>query len=110
MKKLGLAIPVLAIALAGNTACATKKFVRGEVGQVNEKVDGLGRSLEENQERTRTNETRIEEVDQRAQSAASAANKRAEEAHVGFRSAAVPPIHGHGQSLARRLGRRSGAR
>ena len=82
MKKLGLAIPVLAVALAGNTACATKKFVRGEVGQVNEKVDGLSRSVEENQERTRANETRIEEVDQRAQSAATAANKRAEEAHV----------------------------
>src|SRR5918999_3072486 len=82
MKKVALAIPVLAVALAGNTACATKKFVRGEVTQVNEKVDGLGRSLEENQERTRANEGRIEEVDQRAQAAATAANKRAEEAHV----------------------------
>lgn len=82
MKRLGLAITVLAVALAGNTACATKKFVRGEVGQVNEKVDGLSRSLEENQERTKANEGRIEEVDQRAQTAASAANKRAEEAHV----------------------------
>ena len=82
MKKVALAIPVLAVALAGNTACATKKFVRGEVGQVNEKVDGLSRSLEENQERTKANEGRIEEVDQRAQTAAAAANKRAEEAHV----------------------------
>jgi peptidoglycan-associated lipoprotein len=82
MKKFALAIPVLAVALAGNTACATKKFVRGEVTQVNEKVDGLSRSLEENQERTKANEGRIEEVDQRAQAAATAANKRAEEAHV----------------------------
>jgi hypothetical protein len=36
MKKLGVAIPVLAIALGGTTACATKKFVRTNVGEVNE--------------------------------------------------------------------------
>ena len=28
MKKLVLAVPVLALALGGTTACATKKFVR----------------------------------------------------------------------------------
>ena len=82
MTKAVLAIPVLAIALAGNTACATKKFVRGEVGQVNDKVDGLSRSLEENQERTRANEARISEVDERAQAAAAAARTRADEAHT----------------------------
>jgi outer membrane protein OmpA-like peptidoglycan-associated protein len=85
MRKVVLAIPVLALALAGNTACATKKFVRGEVGQVNEKMDGLSRSLEENQERTKANETKIAEVDQKAQTAdqhAQAANKRADEAHT----------------------------
>ncbi len=76
MKKFVLAIPVVALALGGTTACATKKFVRGEVGQVNDKVDTLSRSVEENQERTRTNETRIGEVDQKAV----AANQRAEEA------------------------------
>ena len=85
MRKVVLAIPVLALALAGNTACATKKFVRGEVGQVNEKMDGLSKSLEENQERTRANEQKIAEVDQKAQTAdqrAQAANKRADEAHT----------------------------
>ena len=83
MKKVVLAIPVLAIALAGTTGCvASKKFVRGEVGQVNEKVDGLSRSLEENQERTRANEAKIAEVDERAQTAAQAAKSRADEAHV----------------------------
>ena len=83
MKRLVLGIPVLALALGGTTACATKKFVRGEVGQVNEKVDTLTRSVEENQERTRANETRIGEVDQKAQAAdqrAAAAGQRAEEA------------------------------
>jgi outer membrane protein OmpA-like peptidoglycan-associated protein len=78
-----LAIPVLAVALASSSACvASKKFVRGEVGQVNEKVDGLSRSVEENQERTKANEGRIEEVDQRAQTAAQAAKARADEAHT----------------------------
>jgi peptidoglycan-associated lipoprotein len=82
MKKLGLAIPVLAIALGGTTACATKKFVRQNVGEVNEKVDTLSKSVEETQERTRANETRIGEVDQRAQAGISAAGKRADEARA----------------------------
>jgi peptidoglycan-associated lipoprotein len=83
MKKLVLAVPVLALALGGTTACATKKFVRGEVGQVNEKVDTLTKSVEENQERTRANEQRIGEVDQKAQAAdqrAQQAGTRADEA------------------------------
>jgi len=78
MRKFVLAIPVVAIALGGTTACATKKFVRGEVGQVNDKVDTLSRSVEENQERTRVNEGKIAEVDQKAV----AANQRAEEARA----------------------------
>src|SRR5512145_3275997 len=76
MKRFVLAIPVLALALGGTTACATKKFVRGEVGQVNEKVDTLTKSVEENQERTRANEQRIGEVDQKA----AAADQRAQQA------------------------------
>lgn len=83
MKKVMVAIPVLALALGSSTACATKKFVRGEVGQVNEKVDTLTRSVEENQERTRANEARIGEVDQKAQAAdqrAAGAEQRAAEA------------------------------
>jgi outer membrane protein OmpA-like peptidoglycan-associated protein len=85
MKKVVLAIPVLALVLGGTTACATKKFVRGEVGQVDEKVDTLSRSVEENQERTRANEGRIAEVDQKAQSAATSAvsaRSRADEAYT----------------------------
>jgi peptidoglycan-associated lipoprotein len=83
MKKLVLGVPVLALALGSTTACATKKFVRGEVGQVNEKVDTLTRSVEENQERTRANETRIGEVDQKAAAAdqrAAGAEQKASEA------------------------------
>ena len=78
MKKFVLAIPVLALTLGGSTACATKKFVQGRVGEVNDKVEGLSRSVEENQERTRANEGRISEVDQRA----AAAGQRADEARA----------------------------
>lgn len=77
MKKFLLAVPVVAIALGGTTACATKKFVRGEVTQVNDKVDTLSRSVEETQERTRSNEGRIGEVDQRAAAAAQRADEAA---------------------------------
>ncbi len=83
MRKLVVAAPILALALGGTTACATKKFVRTEVGQVNDKVETLNRSLEETQERTRVNEGRIAEVDQKAQqagTAAQAAQSRADEA------------------------------
>jgi peptidoglycan-associated lipoprotein len=78
MKKFVLAIPVLALVAGGTTACATKKFVHGQVGEVNDKVEGLSRSVEETQERTRANEGRIVEVDQRAEQA----GRRAEEAHA----------------------------
>jgi len=64
------AITVLAV---GSTACASKKFVRTSVGEVNTKVDSLGRSVEETQERTRRNEGRIGEVDTKAQAAADSA-------------------------------------
>jgi len=84
MKKFFIAVPIVALALGGSTACATKKFVRGEVTQVNDKVDTLSKSVEENQERTRTNEGRIGEVDQKAAAAgqaATAAQGRADEAY-----------------------------
>jgi peptidoglycan-associated lipoprotein len=77
MKNLVLAVPVLALALGGTTACATKKFVRGQVGEVNDKVESVSKSLEETQERTKANEAKIAEVDQRAQSAAQAADSKA---------------------------------
>jgi len=54
------------------------------VGEVDSKVDTLSKSVEENQERTRANEGRIGEVDQKAQAAnqrAAAAGTRADEAY-----------------------------
>ena len=80
MKKVVMVVPVLALALSGTTACATKKFVRTSVGEVNSKVDTLSKSVEENQERTKANEARIAEVDQRATAAAAAADQKAGQA------------------------------
>src|SRR5712692_7069750 len=68
-------IPITVLAIGGSTACATKKFVRTSVGEVNNKVDSLGRSVEDTQERTRRNEGRIAEVDQKAQNAAQSAQQ-----------------------------------
>jgi len=76
-RNLFVAIPIAVLAIGGSTACATKKFVRTSVGEVNDKVDSVGRSLEETQERTRQNEAKITEVDQKAQAAAQAADQKA---------------------------------
>jgi outer membrane protein OmpA-like peptidoglycan-associated protein len=76
-RRLLVAVPITALAIGGSTACATKKFVRTSVGEVNDKVDSLGRSVEETQERTRKNEAAISDVDKRAQAAAQAAQNAA---------------------------------
>jgi outer membrane protein OmpA-like peptidoglycan-associated protein len=83
-----MAVAVTTLAVGGTTACASKKFVRTSVGEVNTKVDTLGRSVEETQERTRRNETRISEVDTKAQAAADSASK-ANQAAAAAQSAAV---------------------
>jgi len=91
LRKFFVAASISAMAIGGTTACATKKFVRTSVGEVNDKVDSMGRSLEETQERTRQNEGKISQVDQKAgaaqqsadqaSSAASAANDAAKAAN-----------------------------
>jgi outer membrane protein OmpA-like peptidoglycan-associated protein len=75
VRKLIMALPIVALAVGGSTACATKKFVRTSVADVNDKVDSLGRSVEETQERTRQNEGKINDVDQKAQAAQQQANQ-----------------------------------
>lgn len=76
-------VSCFAVTLAVAPACATKKFVRTEVGQVNDKVTTLGKSLEETQERVRVAEQKIGEVDTKAAQAgqaAQAADKNAQAA------------------------------
>jgi peptidoglycan-associated lipoprotein len=73
MRKSLLAASLLALTVAVAPACATKKFVRTEVGNVNGKVDTLTGTVEETQERTRKNEERIGQVDEKAEAAGKSA-------------------------------------
>ena len=92
MKKLLLALPIVALALGGSSACATKKYVKTRVGEVNDKVETLSKSVEDNQERTRKNEQaiadtneKVGQVDQKAE----AANRAAAGANSAATSAAA---------------------
>jgi outer membrane protein OmpA-like peptidoglycan-associated protein len=64
---------MIALTVAVAPACATKKFVRTEVGNVNTKVDTLTGTVEETQERTRQNAERIGAVDAKAEAAGKSA-------------------------------------
>lgn len=92
MKKLLVALPIVALALGGSSACATKKYVRTRVGEVNDKVETLSKSVEENQERTRKNEQAIADTDQRlgvVDQKADAAGKSASDARMAADGAAA---------------------
>jgi outer membrane protein OmpA-like peptidoglycan-associated protein len=74
---------MLAVTVAVAPACATKGFVREEVGGVNQKVDTLNGTVEQTQERIGQNEQRIGAVDQKAEAAgrsATAAQQAADRA------------------------------
>ncbi len=58
-----MTVGVIVTALSVAPACATKKFVRTSVGEVNDKVTSQGKTLEETQERVRVAEGRITETD-----------------------------------------------
>jgi peptidoglycan-associated lipoprotein len=91
MRKFVLALSVAAIAAGSSTACATKGFVRNRVGEVNDKVESVSRSLEETQERTRKNEAAINEANQRivqVDQKAAAANDAAANARTAADTAA----------------------
>jgi outer membrane protein OmpA-like peptidoglycan-associated protein len=75
MRRVIITAAALALAIGSTAACATKKYVAEQVGSVSTKVDTLSGTLEETQERTRRNETRIGEVDQTAQAARGAATQ-----------------------------------
>jgi outer membrane protein OmpA-like peptidoglycan-associated protein len=87
MRKSLVAVSLLALTVAVAPACATKKFVRTEVGGVNQKVDTLTGTVEETQERTRQNAERIGVVDQKAESAGKAAAGAQSTADAAQRSA-----------------------
>jgi outer membrane protein OmpA-like peptidoglycan-associated protein len=73
-------------------ACATKKYVRTEVGGVNSKVDTLSGTVEQTQGRIQQDEARIGQVDQKAEAAgksAEAAQNSANQAQQAARQAAA---------------------
>jgi peptidoglycan-associated lipoprotein len=82
MSKVMSTIALVSLVAAGSSACATKKFVRQGVGEVNKKVDALGQSVEETQERTKRNEGAIGDVDRKAQAAQGSADQARQAANV----------------------------
>lgn len=84
MRKVLLTIGVVAFVTTGAGACATKKFVRTRVGEVNDKVTTLSKSVEENQERTRQNEQRIGEVDTKVGQVDQRVTQVADESRAGI--------------------------
>jgi outer membrane protein OmpA-like peptidoglycan-associated protein len=70
-----MTVGVIVTALSVAPACATKKFVRTSVGEVNDKVTSQGKTLEETQERVRVAEGRITDVDAKAAAANDSASK-----------------------------------
>ena len=59
---------LLAMAVAAG-GCASKGFVNRNVGELNEKVDGVSSEVEQTQERVKRNETQIASVDKTANDA-----------------------------------------
>ena len=85
MRKFALALSVAALAAVGSTGCATKTYVKTRVGEVNDKVASVSKSLEETQERTRKNEAAIVEANQKivqVDQKAAAAGQSASEARA----------------------------
>ena len=72
-----VAASVASVALSG---CATKKYVGREVGEINQKVDTLSGEMEKTQERVKTDEVRIDDVDKQAQAGISDAKGSAQTA------------------------------
>ena len=99
MRKSLLVITLFAFAIAGSAACATKGFVKTQVSQVSGKVDTLSQSLEETQERTKQNEGKFNDVDQKAGAANGAAMTAqqaasAADAHAASASEAARTVSG----------------
>ena len=92
MRKSLIAASLLVATVAIAPACATKGFVREEVGTVNTKVDTVSSTVEQTQERVGQNEQRIGQVDQKAEAAgrsATAAQTAADQARVAAEQAAA---------------------
>ena len=72
------------IAVLVSTGCATKKYVVGQVGEVNNKVATLSTEIEKTQERSQRNEARIDEVNLSAQAAKAGVSEAKDSAAKAF--------------------------
>jgi outer membrane protein OmpA-like peptidoglycan-associated protein len=95
------AAALLTLSVAVAPACATKKYVRTEVGNVNSKVDTLAGTVEETQERTRKNEERIGQVDSKAEEAGRAATSARQAADAA--AAAAKTVDGRVTTVDNRV-------
>ena len=73
MRQLVITLAAVTVMAGAGSACATKKFVRGQVDDINGRVETLGQSLEATQQQTKENTARIAQVDQKAEQAGQAA-------------------------------------
>jgi len=92
MAKWLITASLLTVVVAVAPACATKKYVRTEVGTVNQKVDTLSTTVEQTQARIQQDEARIGQVDQKAEAAgqkADAAGQAASAAQTSANAAAA---------------------
>jgi OmpA-OmpF porin, OOP family len=87
LRHLLIVVPVTALAL-GSTACATKNFVRTEVGAVNDKATTLASRTEENEQRIKGVDERVTQVDQKAGVAGQAADEARQAADQAKEAAA----------------------
>jgi outer membrane protein OmpA-like peptidoglycan-associated protein len=95
------AAALLTLSVAVAPACATKKYVRTEVGNVNSKVDTLSGTVEETQERTRKNEERIGQVDSKAEEAGRSATSARQAADAA--AAAAKTVDGRVTTVDNRV-------
>ena len=75
MRKSFIAASLLAVTVAMAPACATKKYVQTEVGNVNSKITTLAGTVEQTQARIQQDEARIGQVDQKAEAAGQSAQQ-----------------------------------
>jgi peptidoglycan-associated lipoprotein len=78
--------PLLLVAVTAS-GCATKKFVRTEVGNVNSKVETLSGTVEQMQGRIQQDEARIGQVDQKAEAAGQSAQQAQNTANTAQQAA-----------------------
>ena len=79
--------------LVWSGACATKGYVQKQVAGVDEKVESMSKTLEETQQRTRANETRIAEVNKTAEAAGASAQSAQGTASAAGKAASAADAH-----------------